>query len=399
MDIPNDRLRRFFKDHFSQVEIDSFCYDYFPDVYDDFSSQMSKDAKITELLSYVHRHRKHSKLFRELSKARPQMYEDLQRELRKDTKINATVYSDLFTLGNRSFPFQVIDGDGVLTYTPSTITCAIDPSPLELPPDVEALRAEVMMEEEAKKKAGEHFHWNGPQLALKRYRIGRTVPDEKMELHLVLQNTDYYTFRATVLSLDRPLKDGKTLREKYLNPAPEDPIPFLAIGLGVAFVLFTSDEKLILSRRSSHASARPGELDISFVEGIHAQLDRTSDGTCPNVYSSAIRGAEEEVGIDLQPPDFHLLGFGVDHDYYQWNLIGMANLPMTSQEALRRRTRGASGKWEVRDFPIIDARPDAVWEFIAKEKLWAMGWAALYWSLVYKYGRDVVDKSAEDFFK
>lgn len=302
---------------------------------------------------------------------------------------------ELFKLADQTFLFQVIDGDGIHTYSPSTLTCVLDPEPLDLPPEVKAIRAEVERLEDAKRNANIQSQWNGPQFALKRYLIDRTVPDEEMVLRLVLQNTDYFAFQATVLSLDRPLSDGTTLRSKYLTPPPEEPIPFLAIGLGVAVVLLSSDHKLIVSRRSLKAGARPGELDVSFVEGVHHELDRASAHKGPDLYRTAIRGAKEEVGIELNRSAIHFLGFGVDLEYYQWNVIGMARLSQTAEDALSARTRGLSGKWETRTFEYVDARPDALWKFLRDEKLWATGWVALYWSLVREYGKSRVDESAQ----
>ncbi len=299
-----------------------------------------------------------------------------------------------FHLGSHEFNFLVIDGDGEHSYTPPTISCTVDQSPISLPPEVKELRDAIEAREAKKRLAAEPCHWNGPLYALKRYVVGRTVPNEDLELRLIFQKSDYYAFQATVESLDSVLSDGTTLRQRYLTPPMHQPIPFLSVGFGVSLVLLSTDHKIILSRRSTQSGVRPGELDVSFVEGIHPDLDRAHSTPCPDIYRTAIRGANEEVGVDLAEEDIVFLGFGVDLEYYQWNLIGMAHLKYTASEAFAQRSRGSGGKWETREFITIDAHPDAVWKFLSKDKLWAMGWVALYWTLVHEYGRKKVDASA-----
>jgi len=414
MNIPDGHLRQFLVRYFNEDELDDLCFDFFPAALQEFASGMPVGKKARLLIAYANRHGQHDLLIAAVSRLRPNQFSALASLMARQNSepqwttdpspskapystgalTSLTAHSKRFTLGNRTFPFQVIDGDGESSYTSSSITCVIDPRPLELLPEVEVIREHVARREEDKKNNSEDYVWNGAQYALKRYVIGRTVPHEEMELRLVFQNTDYYTFQATVRSLDLQLADGTTLRKKYLTPPPEDPVPSLAIGFGIAMVLFTSDKKLLLSRRTKKAGVRPGELDVSVVEGILPGRDLASNGTDPDIYGCAVHGAKEEVGVTLQRQDVRFLGFGVDHEYYQWNMIGMASLPMTAKEVIDEGTRGSPGRWEVGGFSFVDADPDVVWRSVQGEKLWAMGWVALYWSLVHEFGKAAVDQSA-----
>ena len=49
-------------------------------------------------------------------------------------------------------------------------------------------------------------------------------------------------------------------------------MPFLATGFGIAVVIITGDEKLLLVRRHDNLGARAGKLDVSVVEGIYLSL-------------------------------------------------------------------------------------------------------------------------------
>lgn len=305
---------------------------------------------------------------------------------------------DYFVVGARKTSWFVVDGDGTEKYTPQTLICRVESTPIVLPPDIARLRNEVEIREGTKNRQALAHLWNGPLYALERYVISRTIPDEHPQLTLTFRPTDYFTFQATVMSLDTKGKDPSepTLREKYLQKHdPFEPIPFLSNGFGIALVLMTGDKKLIFGRRSNTTGARPGELDVSVVEGVHPIIDSSSSGAAPDLFQTAIRGAQEEVGITLHQSDIAFLGFGVDMQYYQWNLIGMGRVTQTARQALESRTRGTGGKWETRAFEIVDADPRTVFRFLKSEKMWSVGWVTVYWALVHEYGKDVVNAAAE----
>lgn len=308
---------------------------------------------------------------------------------------------ETFTLGTLETSWLVIDGNGELAYTPDTVTCCLE-GPLTLPPEIEARRAAIEERERAKRAAGQVYQWNGPLLALERYAIGRSVPNEDLEVTFTLRPTDYFTFQATVASLDADLFPGPpnlTIREKYLKDHDHSqPIPFLANGFGVALVIFTSDQKLLLYRRHDSTGVRAGQIDASVVEGVHPTLDRSIMHRGPDLYHTAIRGAEEELGIELVQDQIAFLGFGVDLEYYQWNMLAVAHASETSSTVLERYRRGTSGKWESKKIEIIDSTPPFVFNYLRKEKLWSTGIVAIYWALVHEYGRKRVELAAKEVF-
>jgi hypothetical protein len=307
-----------------------------------------------------------------------------------------------FSLGRLNTSWLVIDGDGEMTYTPDTIKSRIINTPVTLPPEVTPLLNQVKQTEREKERKGLSFHWNGPLYALERYAIGRTVPNEQMEVTFTFRPSDYYTFLATVMSLDENLVRASatvTLRQKYLQGEDlSQPIPFLAHGFGVALVLITKDKKLMLSRRSENAGSRAGELDVSVVEGVHPQKDASITYYGPDVYRTAVRGLLEEVGIPVLQEDVVFLGFGVDVEYYQWNIIGMVRTAKTADEIFESRQRGASGKWETKQFEVIESAPLNVFKFLEQEKIWSTGLVAIYWTLVHEFGKKKVDRAAQAIF-
>lgn len=307
-----------------------------------------------------------------------------------------------FSLGNFHTAWLVIDGDGEMTYTPTALNCTIDNTPASLPPEIIELRNKIEIRETDKKNQGLPYMWNGPLYALDRFAVGRTIPDEHMEVVFTFRPTDYYTFQATVMSLDENLVQHPaimTLRQKYLqNCDLSIPIPFLANGFGVVLVVITKDKKLILPYRSDSSGARAGELDVSVVEAVHPVIDRSIIHRGPDLYRTAIRGAKEEVGIELIQEEITFLGFGVDIEYYQWGIIGVGRIFETAHNALANRQRGTVGKWEMKQFEIVDADPYVVFNHLKQKKIWSVGLVAIYWTLVNEYGKKRVDSAVKKVF-
>lgn len=304
-----------------------------------------------------------------------------------------------FGLGRLNTSWLVIDGDGGMTYSPATIRCIVDNTPASLPPEIIQLRSRIEEREIAKMEKGLDYQRNGPLYALDRYHIGRTQPDEHMEVVFTFRPTDYYTFQATVKSLDENSMQSPstaTLRQEYLQGRDlSQPIPSLANGFVIALVIITKDKKLVLSHRSDRVGVRPGELDASVVEGVHPVLDRSSIHRGPDLYRTAIRGAQEEIGIELVQEEITFLGFGVDIEYYQWNMIGVARISETAHEALEHRRRGIGGKWETRQFEIIESDPRSVFSYLKNQRIWSTGLVAVYWALVHYHGRKRVDSAVK----
>lgn len=76
------------------------------------------------------------------------------------------------------------------------------PAPLPLPPEIQDIRQGIAKRESLNKERGIPYLWNGPMYALERYAIGRTPNEEHMEASFAFRPTDYFTFQATVCSLD-----------------------------------------------------------------------------------------------------------------------------------------------------------------------------------------------------
>ena len=300
---------------------------------------------------------------------------------------------EYFKLGTFETQFLIIDGNGEYEYEPENIVCRVENKPMNLPPEVIRLYDEIEQEQKNKEERGDPFEWNGPFWALEKHNVTRTTPNERMKLILTLRKSDYFTFRATVLSLDKNLADqprGLTLRQKYLQGRdPRDlgnnPIVFLANGIGVALLAITKDKKALIARRAETVGPRPGQLDVSVAEGLNPERDGK------DFFRAAYSGINEELGVKPSDTSVALLGFGVDMKYYQWIMIGVARVNKTAQEVLEGRSRGTMGKWENREFYPIDIDLKTILTYLKDREMWDTAWVTLYWALVYEWGKGKVD--------
>ncbi|MCP4421092.1 MAG: toll/interleukin-1 receptor domain-containing protein, partial [Chloroflexi bacterium] len=70
------RARKFLQLFFNDEELTTFCFDYFPQVYNDFTQGMAKNQKVLMLVSYSQRLERFDELLAALERERPKGYRD-----------------------------------------------------------------------------------------------------------------------------------------------------------------------------------------------------------------------------------------------------------------------------------------------------------------------------------
>ena len=71
----NDQLRKFITQYFSVSELETFCFDYFPEVADEVAPEMPKSTRVKLLIGYCQRRELVVNLLGNLEKERPQPYQ------------------------------------------------------------------------------------------------------------------------------------------------------------------------------------------------------------------------------------------------------------------------------------------------------------------------------------
>jgi hypothetical protein len=306
--------------------------------------------------------------------------------------------------GPIELPFVMVDVDTRLSYKPSTIHCFYDDTPIPLPKEFETIKNHISSEEERKRRAGDFYQWPGPTYALRRYSTGRSGDHEEHEINIWLGPSDWFTSLATNRRLDSDYAFNEktvqrvSLREKYFsdydwsNPRPQPLAPFSNV-LGIVVALVTSDQRLVIVRRPQDIGGLQGVFNIAINEGVHPYLDKADDGVTPNVYRAVIRGAVEELGVEITPDDIDLFGFGVDVSVHEWAFLGVAHCIDTYSQLLNRRRMLAPDKWESIKLTAVPFDPQSVVKFVLEHQPWSPGaLCCIYYALVREYGAAAVER-------
>lgn len=321
-------------------------------------------------------------------------------------------------LASRRTRFYLVEGDGETVLESQYLTVVHRPERVALPAEVEYLRtaAEESLSAGRTDPDTPVASWNGTTLAaLRHYQSTRAGDAEHVSLQLHVSSNDYATFMATVLGLDEPIPAmakyrtdsdvGTTsLRDLYFPDSGHDavlaavrrPIPFLANGIGVGLLAFTNDDKAVLIRRRKASRARPGQRDVSVIEGLHTVHDSPRNGAI-DPYLTAVRGCREELGVEVDTHDVLILGFGVDMIYYQWGLLGSVELRLPSYRLLEQASRNARDRWEGR-IETISADPMLILEQLAIDGTWDTALVTAYLALCKRYGIRETNRAVERVF-
>ncbi len=314
-----------------------------------------------------------------------------------------------FSFGSIETTEVTVDGDGQAEYTPSTIICHYDPTPIVLPPELQAIKDKIEKEEVRKRDAGEPHMWNGPTYALQRYTRARTDNEDHLVVHLFFRPTDYFTYWATNVSLDTEYviddETGQpvTLRAKYFRDvdwsSPSlQPVPYFGNTFGMNACLISNDERILLIRRSREVSHWRGLYHIAINESLQRPIDRSDYDDAPNPYRALIRGAAEEIGIEVNPSEITLLTLTVTSTYSSWGMHGLVRSSRSMQEIINSRTIGARDKWEGTELIPIEFSAKAVVEFVHSHTPWSPhGLACLYLTLVHEFGKRTVEEAIRKY--
>ena len=166
--------------------------------------------------------------------------------------------------------------------------------------------------------------------------ISTVLNDETEEklLSLHYQKIEYRLFYKTLalwnqFDLNRRLSEYNWRSDAYQIPN----------AMGLAFMVITSDKKMIFTRRSPRRKVRSNEYDCSIVEGLKLE------GTKPNgeqydIFSDTylddeIKRAFFEEICSADDLSVNIYGLVLDKKYGQWNLVGTISTNLTSHDILK----------------------------------------------------------------
>ena len=253
---------------------------------------------------------------------------------------------EVFRVGSVGFKWQVLEGSIDQPYRHGSIRAILE-GDLTLPNDIQTKKAEIAAAQSTLESTrGLRACHDGPMVSLSSFNFARSQTREDPLLTLHFLRTSYYVFMATSLQLDKPTiaLDGTqtTLRDRFLSSTSfKQPVPLLATSFAVNLAVVTSDNYLLYGKRGSEGvTSYEGTFTVPINECVNPTTDLVAPGEI-DLWRTAVRGAREELGIDVPAEDIVLFTLGVDPAYYFYAVTGVAYLRSHTRDyLLARRSTG-----------------------------------------------------------
>lgn len=243
------------------------------------------------------------------------------------------------------------------------IQCSYNPTSIRLLPEFARMKRDYMSDWKKKlEKGATNLPYNGPTYKLLEFNTGyREIIDneEVPVLRLKCGPTDYFTQIITDLNINHPI------REKYAKSTilTEHPVPEFASCIGISLNLITKDGFLIVAERSLQTFVAGGKLQSSVAENFLRPTDGGKDGA-PDPFRCALRGVQEELGLQLNYQDIFFTTFILASEYCQYYFIGTIETQYDRAEIEDiRRIAIPKDKWETRRIIFIPCNPKSIAEF------------------------------------
>jgi hypothetical protein len=282
------------------------------------------------------------------------------------------VDNEIYNVGGSRVPCVILEGSPSEAVRPGNLTAVLAEQPLVLPDDLASLVSSLRRrQEQIAAVRGQPTYFNGPMVALEGWSRGRTRELEDTVLALRFVPTDYYTFLATAMSLNEliDLDSGPaTVRDVYVSGRDyRNPNPVIATSFGINIALVTSDHFLILVRRGTSVSNYAGRVAVPIGESVHPVLDGVG-GRHLDLFNTAIRGAREELNLEVSQADINLYSLHIDTNWYFYCLSGaIFSSQFSRDDVIAHRSTGSKDKWESADVIPIRFDPLSVARYVRDE--------------------------------
>lgn len=231
--------------------------------------------------------------------------------------------------------------------------------------------------------------WNGESVAVEHIEpFTRRGAEERPVLKVVVHPSDYAASQVCTQRWQEWF-DASDGRLPTGLPQLYDGIPGMLHAIGLNATLVTSDDKLILVRRSPRMSSGRSGWHIAVNEGM-LPTDRAT-GSHLDPHLGLVRGVHEELGLDVpqRAVRFHTAMF--DMRRYQFGLLGHVDLRGTAYDAAgvvaARQAGLPRDKKENDKVEVVDWDIDTVRGLLAEADWIAHGWLNLLLSAVAAFPR------------
>jgi hypothetical protein len=278
-----------------------------------------------------------------------------------------------FTFGWLNTPDYVpIYGNGIISYPRIRWVHDVG-NVFETPGEIRALWESILAELQAQSATNNRPFTPGPIARL----LSCSPPaDEGDEMMVRTGCANYHQYCVSMELLLRDYaglitdREGKPLhlRAKYGIRSRSFDSPLVCGALGVEIALLTSDQKVVIVRRSLLSAYMRGLFLASIGECLHPAKDslpQTSNERLMDPFETTVRGAREELGIDISAHQITFLALGIHKATMDPDLLGVARIAHTQNDIeYALLSSRPSHKWEASDLRFIDFSPGSVAQFI-----------------------------------
>lgn len=251
-------------------------------------------------------------------------------------------------------------------FTQGRIRCTYKHKPHPLPAELKRMKDELTRDKEKKKAKGESTLFNSPMYKLTAFDVGyrEVVNGEEVPiLRLSFCPTDYFTSLVTDFNSGNPTRD----RYAQIVDITHSPVPEFATIVGVNIGLVTSDGYYIAGERGGRVAIGAYQLTCSVNENMLRPTDAGKDGT-PDPFRTAVRGAREELGIELEPNQITFTHFTVELELCEYSLYGWAHIRQTRKEVEQLRSIYAKDSWESKRLIFVPCTPHEIARFVIENR-------------------------------
>ncbi len=296
---------------------------------------------------------------------------------------------------------------------------------INLPPEIQEVKDRLWRNRELATEAGEEFPWCGTTYGLNSFVETRGDLTESPGISLFLRPTDYYSFLAVQEAFRKPVfknLSGRpiTAQEKYLSEYnPNTPVPLMAQSIsanivpifqksGREYALFVrrSTRKILATGKGVFAlginetpKRKPTMDERKRLEDVSEKfLDHDSLSQGNLIFNAIIRGAREELGIELPEESITLLAFGLNTNRYLYSFGGIARTDLTIDYVENCLPTARDGALEYENLFWVPFDPESVQDFLLKNRPWGeTSPYVVFYALAHCFGVNRISRLFENF--
>ncbi|WP_052890186.1 helix-turn-helix domain-containing protein [Thermogemmatispora carboxidivorans] len=243
------------------------------------------------------------------------------------------------------------------------------------------------------------------------YRLVAYTPafSDRRGLEVMLAPIGFHDYYPLAYALDEPLLEGPTgpcsLRQKYgataLHYLPPASYPALPMPVSLQGVVLTSDQQVILMRRSEAVAFYPGCWSVSFEETMNAPgldprgRERSGDS---DFFACARRGIREEFGLGPEAiEEIRILSLNLEYWLLAVAVVAVIRLRVPADEVRMRWLLQAADRDEAAQLSTFPPTLEAALRELASGRHWhPTARMRLLQVLFHLYGVDEVQRALAD---